>query len=67
MGLTAAQAAVLSDLHVGVADLGGSTLGLAYPTTHEVRIDNDAAGWGWDVSSPWSVVSGPWGDERGFP
>jgi hypothetical protein len=45
--LTPAQAAVLTDLHVGVADLGGATLGLAYPTTNEIRIDNDAAGYGW--------------------
>jgi len=42
---------VLSDLHVNVADLGGATLGLAYPTTNEIRIDNDAAGWGWAVGS----------------
>ena len=31
--LTPAQAAVLTDLHVGVTDLGGSTLGLAYRVT----------------------------------
>jgi hypothetical protein len=61
MGLTPAQAAVLSDLHVGVTDLGGSYLGLAYSTTNEIRLDNDAAGWGWSVvSGPSSVVSGPW-------
>lgn len=46
-GLTPAQSAVLSDLHVGVADLGGSYLGMAYLTTNEIRIDDDAAGWGW--------------------
>jgi len=46
-GLTPAQSAVLSDLHIGVADLGGAYLGLAYPTTNEIRLDDDAAGWGW--------------------
>jgi hypothetical protein len=59
-GLTPAQAAVLTDLHVGVADLGGSKLGLAYPTTHEIRIDDDAAGWGWNVERP--VISDQWRD-----
>ncbi len=48
-GLTPAQAAVLSDLHVGVTDLGGAKLGMALPTTNDIRIDNDAAGWGWSV------------------
>jgi hypothetical protein len=61
VGLTAAQAAVLSDLHVGVADLGGAYLGLAVPTTNEIRLDDDAAGFGWSVvSGPLSVVSSPW-------
>jgi len=58
--LTPAQLAVLSDLYVGVADLGGATLGLAYPTTNEIRIDDDAAGWGWaaigDRCGPWRLA-----------
>jgi len=56
--LTPAQAAILSDLHVGVSDLGGATLGVAYPTTRDVRIDDDAAGWGWSVIGDRSPVPG---------
>lgn len=66
--LTPAQLAALSDLHVGVADLTGSTLGLAYQTTNEIRIDNDAAGWGWSVigdrssviGAEWAVIGDRW-------
>jgi len=54
--LTPAQMAVLEDLHVGVGQLSGSTLGLAVPSTNDIRIDNDAAGWGWSViGDRWSV------------
>jgi len=57
-GLTPAQAAVLSDLHVGVADLGGAKLGMALLTTNDIRIDDDAAGWGWSVIGDRSSVTG---------
>jgi autotransporter-associated beta strand protein len=53
-GLTPAQAAALASAQVTVADLGGAYLGLADPATNAVRIDDDAARFGW------SVVRGPW-------
>jgi hypothetical protein len=34
---------------VSIADLGGSYLGLADPATQGIRIDDDAAGYGWFV------------------
>jgi len=45
--LDADQLAVLNDLNFEVADLSGSSLGLA--TTDIIYIDNDAAGFGWFV------------------
>ncbi len=47
--LTSAQTAVLKDLHVGVAHLDGTKLGIALVTTNDIRLDHDAAGWGWSV------------------
>lgn len=37
----------LDDLSVGIADLGGRTLGLA--SGHTITLDDNAAGWGWFV------------------
>jgi hypothetical protein len=34
-----------------LANLGGSYLGLADPDTHAIRIDDDAAGYGWFVDA----------------
>src|SRR5262249_38524197 len=48
-GLDAARLAVLRHATVTIADLGGSYLGLADPATHGIRIDDDAAGYGWFV------------------
>ncbi len=61
--LTPAQLTVLSDLHVGVSDLGGPTLGLAYSASNDIRIDDDAAGWGWSVAR--GQGSGGRGQEAG--
>jgi len=59
-GLTAAQSAALAQVQFQVADLGGAYLGLADTAMGVVRIDDDAAGWGWSViGDQWSVVSGP--------
>jgi len=69
-GLTAAQAAVLADLHVSVADLGGSILGQAHPVSNDIQLDTDAAGWGWRwevigdrssvIGDRWSVIGDRW-------
>jgi subtilisin-like proprotein convertase family protein len=48
-GVTAAQTAALRVLTVQIADLGGATLALAYHASHTIRIDDNAAGWGWFV------------------
>ncbi len=37
----------LGDINIQIADLGGATLGLASGNT--IRLDDDAAGWGWFV------------------
>jgi hypothetical protein len=39
----------LSTAQVGVADLGGDYLGLAYPGRDQILLSPDAAGWGWYV------------------
>ena len=48
-GLTAAQAATLASVQFAVADLGGTSLGLARPATNTIHIDDDAAMVGWSV------------------
>jgi hypothetical protein len=48
-GLTAAQMDLLRSVSIQVADLGGTTLGLASGTT--IRIDDSAADWGWFADS----------------
>jgi outer membrane protein assembly factor BamB len=46
-GLAAAQTAALRGLTIQLADLGGTTLGLA--SGHTIWLDDNAAGWGWFV------------------
>lgn len=48
-GLDAADLSIMRHATVTIADLGGSYLGLANQGTHAVRIDDDAAGYGWYV------------------
>jgi len=50
-GLSAAQIDVLRHASVTIADLGSSYLGLADASTHAVRVDDDAAGYGWFVDA----------------
>ncbi len=57
-GLTAAQTAALAQVRFQVADLGGAYLGLANTAMGVVRIDDDAAGWGWSVIGDRSSVIG---------
>ena len=38
---------MLGNLQIGIADLGGTTLGLA--SGHTIWLDDNAAGWGWFV------------------
>jgi len=60
-GLTAAQSAALAQVQFQVADLGGAYLGLADTAMGVVRIDDDAAGWGWSlVTGHSSLVTGHW-------
>jgi len=60
-GLTPAQTATLANVRYAVADLGGAYLGLANPATNTIRIDDDAAMFGWSlVSGHSSVVIGHW-------
>jgi hypothetical protein len=40
----------LGHVDVVIADLGGATLGLA--SGHTITLDDNAAGWGWDVGRP---------------
>ena len=49
-GLTADQSAALSQTRFVVVDLGAAVLSLADPAAKSVRIDDDAAGFGWSVS-----------------
>jgi ELWxxDGT repeat protein len=42
-----ADTSILGDIDVRIANLGGSTLGLA--SGHTIWLDSDAAGWGWFV------------------
>jgi len=46
-GLTAEQAAALQTVRYRVTDLGGAYLGLADVATNSIRIDDDAARFGW--------------------
>jgi Matrixin len=48
-GLDPIRLDVLRHASVTIGDLGGSYLGLANPDTHAIRIDDDAAGYGWFV------------------
>src|SRR5206468_3698457 len=48
-GLDAAGLNVMRHAIVSSTDLGGSYLGLADPGTQAIRIDDDAAGYGWFV------------------
>jgi len=60
-GLTPAQAASLAGVQYAVADLGGAYLGLANPATNTIRIDDDAAMFGWSlVTGHSSLVTGHW-------
>ena len=43
---------ILNGIDIRIADLGGTTLGLA--SGHTITLDDNAAGWGWFVdSTPW--------------
>ena len=65
-GLTAAQAATLANVQFAVADLGGAYLGLANPATNKIRIDDDAAMFGWSVVSGQSSLDyGPMTNDKG--
>jgi len=48
-GLTPSQTATLANVQYAVADLGGALLGSANPATNQLRIDDDAARFGWSV------------------
>jgi hypothetical protein len=53
-GLDADRLAALGTVEVRTADLPGPFLGLAFASENTVRIDTDAAGYGWFVdSTPW--------------
>jgi Matrixin len=39
----------LNDVNIAIADLGGTTLGLAFG--HTITLDDNAAGWGWFVDA----------------
>jgi PKD repeat protein len=53
-GLDADRLAALGAVEVRTADLSGAYLGLAFAGENTVRIDTDAAGYGWFVdSTPW--------------
>jgi len=58
MGLSPSQAATLQNVRFTVADLGGAYLGLANTATNHVRIDDDAAMFGWSVNSGHSTAAG---------
>jgi PKD domain/Matrixin len=49
VGLDAAHLRIMRNATFTIGDLGGSYLGLADPDTHGIRIDDDAAGYGWFV------------------
>ncbi len=40
----------LGHIDIAIADLGGTTLGLA--SGHSITLDDNAAGWGWDAGRP---------------
>lgn len=40
---------LLGPIRIGIADLGGTTLGLADELHHTIWLDDNAAGWGWFV------------------
>jgi Beta-propeller repeat len=68
-GLDAARLDLLRHATVSIADLGGSYLGLADPVTYGIRIDDDAAGYGWFVDrTPFDdrefAKSGDQGEQR---
>ena len=48
-GLTAQQKALLATVQVTVGNLGGSLLGVTSTAARTIRLDDDAAGWGWFV------------------
>jgi uncharacterized delta-60 repeat protein len=48
-GLDAAHLSVMHHATFSIENLGGAYLGLADPVTHGIRIDDDAAGYGWFV------------------
>lgn len=50
-GLDFTRLNVMRNATITIADLGGSYLGLANAVTHVIRIDDDAAGFGWFVDS----------------
>src|SRR5262249_52408321 len=50
-GVDAARLGIMRRATFTISDLGGSYLGLADPGTHAIRIDDDAAGYGWFVDA----------------
>jgi len=50
-GLDAARLNIMRNAIISIADLGGSYLGLGDPGTYAIRIDDDAAGYGWFVDA----------------
>ena len=48
-GLSPQQEAILQGVHVQIANLGGTTLGMASGNT--IFLDDNAAGWGWFVDA----------------
>jgi hypothetical protein len=58
-GLTADQLAALSQVQFSVADLGGAYLGLANPASRFIRIDDDAAGFGWSLPASRAASRSP--------
>jgi hypothetical protein len=50
-GLDVSHLNMMQQATVTIADLGGDYLGLAYPEFHGIRIDDDAAGYGWFVDA----------------
>ena len=79
-GLSPEQAAALDTVRYRVADLGGTYLGLADPASNSIRIDDDAARFGWsevrgrksevgsqrpEIRGLMSEIGGPWSVDGG--
>ena len=56
-GLSAGQAAALDQARFVIQDLGGAYLALANPATHVIRIDDDAAHFGWSLATGHSSLA----------